>query len=839
LLALFEKRSWLVSPMLLTSLASQHTATGLTINDQAALTYAAFWSAVSRISADVASLPLFLWKRDKTTGGRVKFVDHPLYRLLHDEPNPEMTALIFRETMQAHVLTWGNGYAEIQRNQAGQPVALWPVTPDRVTPERPIEDPTGPIRYRVFNQGGREALVPASDMLHVPGLGWDGTKGYSVVGKARESISLGLATQNFGATFFSNGASFGGIFTHPKTFAPGAKETFEKSIRDATQGVGRAHNFITLQEGVTYTQLGIPPDDAQFLETRKFQITEIARWFNIPPHKLGDLERATFSNIEHLAIEYVTDTLRPWLVRWEQEINRKLIAKQERGIQYVEHQMDALLRGDLKSRFDAYAVGRQWGFLTLNQIAEKENWNPETGEYGDTYLVPANYTTAEKLLQDPPPAEPAPTQPSSRPDDDEDMREILNRLQQVLIRAERAEQATEQARESLNTLHTSLNQAHDDNDAERAALEASEKDLSLQVARLEVMAADARAEADRLTALVEAERVTHRAELAQRVEAEASEKDLSLQVARLEVMAADARAEADRLTALVEAERVTHRAELAQRVEADTAARSEADARIEALRAALDVANEKERQASALYTSALANHASLEADVAHKQAEFTSRLADLDAEKRETAAAMETVRQGLAQMEAQNEQDRAALEAMSAKQLSSSTEASTLSAALQATATELETARESLSRHDADASSVLTAQHALIADVMRRMVERETDRIRRAQASPEKLRHVIETFYDGHEDLMERSLVPSIRVYLAWCGSGEDAGAVARSYARRHVDESLRQLRLVLDGDADAFAVSLPALLARWERDRAATIADDILKKGLDHARGH
>jgi HK97 family phage portal protein len=709
---------------------------------------------------------------------------------LHDEPNPEMTALIFRETMQAHVLTWGNGYAEIQRNQAGQPVALWPVTPDRVTPERPIEDPTGPIRYRVFNQGGREALVPASDMLHVPGLGWDGTKGYSVVGKARESISLGLATQNFGATFFSNGASFGGIFTHPKTFAPGAKETFEKSIRDATQGVGRAHNFITLQEGVTYTQLGIPPDDAQFLETRKFQITEIARWFNIPPHKLGDLERATFSNIEHLAIEYVTDTLRPWLVRWEQEINRKLIAKQERGIQYVEHQMDALLRGDLKSRFDAYAVGRQWGFLTLNQIAEKENWNPETGEYGDTYLVPANYTTAEKLLQDPPPAEPAPTQPSSRPDDDEDMREILNRLQQVLIRAERAEQATEQARESLNTLHTSLNQAHDDNDAERAALEASEKDLSLQVARLEVMAADARAEADRLTALVEAERVTHRAELA-------------------------------------------------QRVEADTAARSEADARIEALRAALDVANEKERQASALYTSALANHASLEADVAHKQAEFTSRLADLDAEKRETAAAMETVRQGLAQMEAQNEQDRAALEAMSAKQLSSSTEASTLSAALQATATELETARESLSRHDADASSVLTAQHALIADVMRRMVERETDRIRRAQASPEKLRHVIETFYDGHEDLMERSLVPSIRVYLAWCGSGEDAGAVARSYARRHVDESLRQLRLVLDGDADAFAVSLPALLARWERDRAATIADDILKKGLDHARGH
>jgi HK97 family phage portal protein len=378
------------------------------VTESTALTSSAVWACVSLISSDVASLPFILYKRVKDQG-KHRYTDHITYELLHDAPNPEMTAMVFRETMQAHLLLWGNAYAEIVRDGG------WPLTPDRVNVRRDVR--TQQLAYDVARIDGAYDSVPAANMLHIAGLGFDGMRGYSVISHARESVGLSLATERFGGTFFGNGASFGGVFQHPGRMSEPAIKNFRESVNAQHQGVERSGKFIVTEEGMTYTRLGIPPNDAQFLETRKFQVTEIARWFRVPPHKIQELDRSTYNNIEHQGIEYYTDTLRPWLVRWEQEINRKLISRAERKIQYVEHLVEGVLRGDLASRYAAYAIGRQWGWLSPNDVREKENLNPlPVG--GDIYLVPTNMAPADRLTEiidaqiaaknTPAPAQPAP-----------------------------------------------------------------------------------------------------------------------------------------------------------------------------------------------------------------------------------------------------------------------------------------------------------------------------------------------------------------------------------------------------------------------------------------------
>jgi HK97 family phage portal protein len=388
------------------------------VNEHTALNLSAVWAAVTVISGTVASLPLLLYKR-LPNGGKERFVDHPVYRMLHDEPNPEMTSMVFRETLQAHVLLWGNAYAEIQRDQAGRPVALWPLSPQQVEPFRDKE--TRVLRYRVTNETGRQVIVDAERILHVPGLGFDGIVGYSVVRKARESLGLALATETFGATFFGNGAWPGLVAQHPGKLSDPAAKRLKDSLNEALQGPTRAHNLIVTEEGIKVEKMGIPPDDAQFLETRKFQIVEIARWFNLPPHKLRDLERATFSNIEHQGIDFVVD-LRLWFVRWEQELNRKLIRPLERKIQFVEHLVDGLLRGDSASRVAIYASGRQWGWLSADDIRERENLNPLPDGQGQIYLIPQNMIPADQadaLIDADPPPPPA-LEPAPVDDDDDD-----------------------------------------------------------------------------------------------------------------------------------------------------------------------------------------------------------------------------------------------------------------------------------------------------------------------------------------------------------------------------------------------------------------------------------
>jgi HK97 family phage portal protein len=648
-------RSYWKGPYTLSSITSSlfndggPTTTGLPVSEQTALTYSAFWACVNAISTDVASLPLIHYKRT-TGGGKERYTDSRLYRLLHDEPNPEMTSFTLRQTMQAHALTWGGSYAEIERDQQRRPIALWPITPDRVAV---LRSPAGDLVYKVTNPKTEPDFLPAADVLHIPGLGFNGMTGYSVVGMARESIGLGLAAERFGGTFFGNGATFGGVISYK---GPKPPETSEKNLTEVLsarhQGVEKAHKFLALYNDATYARTGIPPNDAQFLETRLHQVEEMCRWFRMPPHKIQHLLRSTNNNIEHQGIEYYTDTLRPWLVRWEQEINRKLIAPVERRIQFAEHLIDGVLRGDLPSRYAAYAVGRQWGWLSADDICDRENMNPLPNGQGKIYLVPMNMAPANRLNEiidkqvapDPKPAPPAPAA-------DEDAVKAAN------DRAEAADRAATEARVL----------AEQERDA-RIALEATGTATAAELEQLRASETAAAAQAAQVTQL------------------------------------------ADEL-----------RTQLAAETEAHAAA----------------------------------------------------------------AAAAETERQAVA---------------------------------------------------DRDAG-MIAAHRALIVDVMGRMIRRETEKARRAQATPEKLRDWIATFYPIHADICQAALLPAIRTHLAWQGSTEDPVAVTAAFVAAHIAESIRQVRLVLETDGEDYAQTFETTLRRWELDRADAVADVILQREIDHVR--
>jgi HK97 family phage portal protein len=369
-----------------------------------------------------------------------------------------MTSFVFREVMQAHLLTWGNCYSEIERDGAGRPVAIWPLPPNLV---EPIRDDRDRLVYRVRGDKYGDIILPASDVLHIPGLGFDGMKGYSVVHMARESLGLGMAAERFGGTFFGNGSTFGGFLSHPAKLSPEARQNLTESLAKHS-GPTRAHRILLLQENMSFIERkGIPPNDAQFLETRVFQVQEVARWFKISPYKLGDLSRATFSNIEHQAIEYLTDTIRPWLVRWEQEINRKLIAPLERRQQFAEFVIEGALRGDVASRYSAYAVGRQWGWLSADDVRSLENMNPLPSGQGGIYLLPQNMVPADRIGEiidkqvapDPKPAAP----PHAAGPSDEETKSLVRRSIELLERRELAlDVAVDEAKAELATVREAL-----------------------------------------------------------------------------------------------------------------------------------------------------------------------------------------------------------------------------------------------------------------------------------------------------------------------------------------------------------------------------------------------
>lgn len=807
------------------------TSAGLQISEDSALTYAAVWSATNCISGDSAALPLHMYQRTKG-GGKDKFITNRLYRIVHDQPNPEMTSIAWRRTVQAHALVWGNGYSEIVRDGSGRPAELWPITPDRVTPYRRTS--SSPLEYRVRNIDGQDSFIPAADMLHIPGLGFDGTQGYSVISKARESIGLGVAAEHFGSSLYGNGLAIGGVISFPGAKPPElADKNYVASLNSQHQGIERAHKLLALYNGAKYERMNIPPNDAQFLETRKFQISEIARWFNLPPHKLGDLERATHSNIEQQTIDYYTGTLLPWLKVWEQELNSKLVPSSERNIQFFEHAVDGLLRGDSQMRADSYSKRFNTGSLTPNDIREMENQNPLVG--GETAFVPLN-TIPMNLVQDwfqadidekkakaeqarrPPPTPVAPT-PNASPNRDAEIallteaRDTARRCAQeaedakdiiaadlVKVQAEwahaRAEWETTQA-ELATTLA-----------ARDASLERSQESLSEYATRCGHLAGE------RDGMAVEVTRLTAQA-TALGTELATATRDLTAAREREALVEADyqrvcrekAESEAARDAALADAEQLAR--DRVKAIEERVEVQTELDGAIQNL-------TRSENRVAALIADAeglaVARTHADEVNAA-TVTELRSQLATVTQDSATTTAALLDARTTIGTLEATRETANAAI-------------------------TEHEAARAShadeLQRMRARLAQTQQALRGTLVDVADRLIAKEAERARKAQATPDKLAKWVETFYPIHEDFCRMALKPAVKAVLVAYGSEASVDRVIDGIVLSHISESSRQLHGVLqDSDIESLGPALERVLRRWEAERADALADRILKEAV------
>ena len=374
------------------------SSAGKMVTERSAMQMTAVYSCVRILAEAVAGLPLHLYRYTEG-GGKEKAIEHPLYLLLHDEPNPEMSSFVFRETLMTHLLLWGNAYAQVIRNGKGEVIALYPLMPNKMSVDR---DAQGQLYYTYqrsteeapIAEGSKVVLHP-KDVLHIPGLGFDGLVGYSPIAMAKNAIGLAIATEEYGSKFFANGATPSGILEYPGTVKDPDKvrESWSKGF----SGSSNAHKVAVLEEGMKYTPISISPEQAQFLETRKFQINEIARIFRVPPHMVGDLEKSSFSNIEQQSLEFVKYTLDPWVVRWEQSIQRTLLTADEKTQYFVKFNLEGLLRGDYQSRMNGYATARQNGWMSANDIRELENLDriPEE-DGGNLYLINGNMLPLEK-----------------------------------------------------------------------------------------------------------------------------------------------------------------------------------------------------------------------------------------------------------------------------------------------------------------------------------------------------------------------------------------------------------------------------------------------------------
>lgn len=384
-LKFFEKRndrSDLLNPKewLINALSRFRTITGITVNEETAMTFSAVYNCVRLISETIASLPLIVYKR-LIPRGKERAINHPLYRPLHLKPNKDMTSFTWRETLVKHMLLNGTGYNIILKNTYGMDIGIYPLISNRIRPE--LKDNTYKFYYRFADNIERE--LPRDELLIIPGLSDNGIIGKSPIAAARESIGLGLTLDEFATRFFSNGTNIGGVAEHPGILTKQGHENLEASLNEQYSGLGNAHKLMLLEEGMKFNKVTIPPEDAQFLQSRKFQINEVCRWFNVDPHLVKDLDRATFNNIEQLGLEYVIYTIRPWLVRMEQAYNCWLFPDDE---YFCEHLVDALLRGDIVSRYQAYSTAKQNALMSANEIRELENMNPYDG--GDNYWVQLN-----------------------------------------------------------------------------------------------------------------------------------------------------------------------------------------------------------------------------------------------------------------------------------------------------------------------------------------------------------------------------------------------------------------------------------------------------------------
>lgn len=362
------------------------TQAGVRVNNSNALTIAPVYAAIRVITDTFASLPLVTYERRPGARrmNRVRATGHHLYPLLKERANPFMSAFTFRETMAGHLESWGNAFAEIERDGAGRVLHLWPLRPDRMKVTW-----TGTRKVYLYSMpDGREVPFRPDEIFHVPGFGFDGLVGYNPIALARESLGLTKATEVFGASFFGNGSRVSGVLSSPNNLSDAAYKRLRQSWEEQHRGAGNHHRVAILEEGTQWQQIGIPPEDAQFLATRQFQVADVARWFRVPPHMIGDLSRSTNNNIEHQSLEFVVHTVGPRLERWEQPMNWELVPEEERGTVYAEFNVDGLLRGDIAARTEHYRSMWGIGVYSINDIREKENLNSVEG--GDTHFVPLN-----------------------------------------------------------------------------------------------------------------------------------------------------------------------------------------------------------------------------------------------------------------------------------------------------------------------------------------------------------------------------------------------------------------------------------------------------------------
>lgn len=393
---------------------------GVHVDENTALSFSGVWAATRVISETIAGLPCFTYERIADDGKR-RATEHNTFRLVHDEPNDEMSSFTLFETESAHLANWGNCYMEIGRT-GPRASALYPLTPDHVRVERDRE--TKELVYWVMQSNRWEPRM-ADDILHVPGLGFDGVVGYSVINRAAASIGVSIAAQHYGGRFFAGDATPTGILTHPGRLSDPARGNLRSEWKRLHGGVDKSHNVAILQEGMKYEKIGIPPEEAQFLQTRRFGIEDVARWYRLPVTMLGDLTHGTHSNVEQESLNFVLFSVTSWLRRWESALNRKLLLTNEKGRFFIEFLVDGLLRGDTQTRFNAYAIARQWGWLSINDIRRLENMNP-IPEGGDIYLSPLNMTDASQAGEQE--QEPEPQNPTDEQDEEKQRARIRSEL---------------------------------------------------------------------------------------------------------------------------------------------------------------------------------------------------------------------------------------------------------------------------------------------------------------------------------------------------------------------------------------------------------------------------
>jgi HK97 family phage portal protein len=406
-----DANGWMIRAM-----GGGKTESGVAVSEFSAITLPAVYACVSIIADNLAQLPLNVY-RSLPGGGREQVTDHPLHAILHDQPNDDMSSFVFRQTVSHHALLWGNGYAEIERTRGGDPVGLWPLFPDRTWPDKPAGSR---LRYRTA-VNGQSVNLPPEDVLHIPALGFDGLIGYSPVSVARQAVGLGLAAERFGAKFFANDAKSGGFLMHPGKLGDKATGNVAESFQKQG-GADNAFKVKVLEEGMKFISTTIPPDDAQFLATREFQVAEIARIFRVPLVLLQSMEKSTSwgSGIEQMMIGFVVWTIQPWLVRWEQEINRKLLTEAERAAGYfVKFNLNALLRGDMKARAAFYKELYLIRAMNPNEVRALEDLNPYEG--GEAfYVAPGSEPDPEGDAGGDPDADESPDDPPQPPEDDDD-----------------------------------------------------------------------------------------------------------------------------------------------------------------------------------------------------------------------------------------------------------------------------------------------------------------------------------------------------------------------------------------------------------------------------------